>query len=204
MTKDLPEAIGADVSPSDVLVPINPRPDWGFRIVGVHQPDVFESDRGVEPSQRLVQPVSGVDRVAGGKQVRGVNAEPRLNRALEAPKNRRQFLEARAQDVSLTRSVLHQDHQRADLEPASRLDQRLHESLSRDRAITVLGAPRMNHYKIRSQCHRTLELAAEGGDGESVDQRIAGSEIDQIIGVYRERPEIVADLRCAESLALLR
>lgn len=203
MLEDGAKTINAYVTLPDVLVAIDARPHGRFRIVGVHETDVFEADSGIEPPQSFVKTLFRLDRVAGGKQMRRVDAHSRRNRVLQTPKNGRQLLKGRAKQIPLTRGVFHQHPDAAEVEPPRRVNKRTDEGRGRLRAVAVLGASRVNHNVVCPERRRAFEFAAESVDGKRVDNGIARGEVDQIIRVDRQRPEAIPGSRRAEIFALL-
>ena len=65
----------SNIAMSDVFVPVDMRPEWGFGIVGVDHPNVIDAENTVQIGDGFLDARGGGDIVAGCVAVASIDAE---------------------------------------------------------------------------------------------------------------------------------
>ncbi len=91
------EGFQADLSLTDVLVPVDTRAERLLRVVEVEGTDVIEADEALDLSRQPLVAVTGPDVVAGGKDVAGVDADADALAVVEAVEDRSELFDRAAE-----------------------------------------------------------------------------------------------------------
>ena len=181
------ECVQADLAPSDVLMPVHPRAARGFGIVQMNGSETIESDYAIEFAKRFLSPPFAADVVAGGENVRGVQTNTKALRFAHVLDDARDLLESVAETRALASGCFERD---------PRFDFRDFSKHAVDRGDDFFesgffaGAEMragMKNQKWKLELIGPSKLFRQSADGIRVKLRIGGREIDQIIGVGKDR-----------------
>jgi hypothetical protein len=174
----------SDAALADRLVAVDPRTERLLRVVGMDHDEPAEADRAVESVERFVKLPSRMERIAGGEDVAGVEADPDAFRkrfhAIDATEHRGDLIERGPEAGSLARGGF-DEHARP------------HASRSAERFRDAVGGPchglvdvgpargaRMGHDPRDPELLGPREFLGQSGDRLFAKIDVRGCRIDEI------------------------
>ena len=181
------EALLADGSEADPLVPVHPATALLLGVVGMDDQDPLEADRPVGFFQHRPPPVSCHDVVPRGPDVAGVEAVGEADLRRRAPPHLRQLREGVAEGRPLSRRRLEEDRRLY----AARLRRGRVEAPCdpvETRLLAVAAVRAGVEDEVRdSGCVAPENLVDEGRERAIADRAVRRGEVDQIGAVRHER-----------------
>ncbi len=138
--------------------------------------------------KRRFEPFGAANIVAGGKHVRGINANADIQ-ITAAFEDRFHLFELPAERRSLPRGIFEQNFQIAELQAAQRLPQTLDDCAHGRVAVAFAAASRMDHEIVRAESERSHNFLVKCLHGARPQNGIGRGQIDQVVSVDDERPE---------------
>jgi len=188
MGQETAKGFGADFAVADVIVAIDAAAERNFGVVNVEDRNVFEPDDAIGELERGDQAGFALDVVAGGEEMRGIQAGADLQ-ALQRVEHLAEFFEARAEGGAHARGVFEQDANRAGRQIFGGLLDGIDREAQGLVGLAFAARAGMHDYEVGAEGHAANEFVVKGLDGASAQHGLLGGEVDQIIGVNDQRAE---------------
>jgi len=202
MIQNSPEAILPNFALADIFVAIEMRTQSAFRIVGMDDLHVRDTEDLLGVRDGLLKARRSGDIEARGEEVAGIETvgKGKMTVALAEIANHAQFLEFRAELMAGTDGVLKQNRETFGFEIMSRFGKAEHEGCDALLYWLIFVIARVQDKIVRANFLRTIQLTTEGPNGFFANHWIDAGEVCEVVRVDNERVEIPGFACFAEPL----
>ena len=187
-----------------MVVPIDPRIEIRLRVVQVKRQHLLQADHLPDLGDRGVPALGRADVVAGGEEVRGVQANTEPLRLLDAPENIGEVADAVSKAGALPGGVLERDSHRRFFRGTKDAIERLGDALHAPVVALAKVRAGMQHEERHAERCGNLDLPRERLDRLVAVVAVRPGEVNEIAGVAKHRSYVALGQLGPESFSVFR